>query len=846
MQTLEAGTKLGSYTIVRLVGRGGMGEVYEAYEHSLDRRVALKVISAQKVGSRGEVDLIRRFLQEARTLAQVNHPNVVTIHAIDRIDNIQFIAMEFVEGALLSDLFSMFAFSADEATPMFFQLLKGMRALHDKQILHRDIKPHNLMLRPDGQIKILDFGIAKRVGDAEHEKADKSKKLVGTLAYLPPEVVNGSRADIRSDLWSLGAIFYECLVGQPLVSLTKTRVIGVRATAESDVVIPEEALTRIPVEMRVIIAKLCAQNPEHRYATVREVLEDLKNYQSSRTPLAPHFAQALAKTVDNIEDVKLNVDRAQLPDAAAKRAFAGMLLNASGASGPGQLALVSIMTPKKVVVPNTDDTLYAVTKDSISARQKARRSLRRRRRARSKPLWATAVATAAIGAFVFWYVTTSTIVPPFAAVRQAKIVLPPPPVPTKTAPVLLLSPEKSEVLWLEAEQTPTLKWSQNIPVDQYQLQISNEEDFKTILIGEAVSGNFYRPTHVLEEGDYFWRLYPGGSQPIIGPSKFSLRSLAPIKLLMPGLNQEFEVPRSVKTFDMELRWKCRPSVQSYLAQLSRDPSFRKSIREQVTPSCTWNSLHLPVGNYYWRVKMQEPSSHFGWSPIGSFAIKQKAPDIQVLSQVVRKAPVKKIPVVAKKYVSGPRILHPIQSFTLKFRSPEEQGREVASQRPLPTAVPSLSWAPMAGARSYRVEIAKDSGFTSVIEQKNVGKQTQFEWKKASPGPIFWRVISIGDAEGLSKTGQLDVRLPAPLLMSTYSYNDETYFEWDPVPYAEKYIVQSSPERKPADWNEKVTDRAQVPLKMNGGLLYVRIAVANRSGKRVSEFSRIARVTTAPK
>src|SRR6266404_571186 len=215
MQSLANGTVLGAYTIVRLIGRGGMGEVYEAYEHRLQRRVALKVIAPAKAGTHGEVDLVRRFLQEARTLAQINHTNVVTIYSIDRIDDVQFIAMEFVDGASFKDLFSLFALSADEAAPIFLQLLEGLRALHDNKILHRDIKPHNLMIRSNGQIKILDFGIAKRMNDRDRENTTVGV-VVGTLAYLPPEVLYGTAASVRSDLWSLGAIFYECMVGQPL------------------------------------------------------------------------------------------------------------------------------------------------------------------------------------------------------------------------------------------------------------------------------------------------------------------------------------------------------------------------------------------------------------------------------------------------------------------------------------------------------------------------------------------------------------------------------------------------------------------------------------------------------
>ncbi|MGZ3723131.1 MAG: serine/threonine protein kinase, partial [Bdellovibrionales bacterium] len=106
MQNIVPGTVLGSYTIIRLIGRGGMGEVYETNEQSLDRRVALKVIAREKIGSKGEGDIIRRFLQEARILAQVNHPNVVTIHAIDRYQETQFIAMEYIEGAPFHELFS--------------------------------------------------------------------------------------------------------------------------------------------------------------------------------------------------------------------------------------------------------------------------------------------------------------------------------------------------------------------------------------------------------------------------------------------------------------------------------------------------------------------------------------------------------------------------------------------------------------------------------------------------------------------------------------------------------------------------------------------------------------------
>jgi serine/threonine protein kinase len=255
-QSLAKGTKLGSYSIIRLVGRGGMGEVYEAYEHRLRRTVALKVIAPLEAGQHDEHDLVRRFVKEAHTLAQINHPNVVTIYTIDSEGETQFIAMEYVDGSPLKKMTSLIAMSADEAAPLFLQTLEGLRALHDNQILHRDLKPNNLMVRLDGKVKVLDFGIAKRFGDQRPEQTEVGV-VVGTLPYLAPEILAGKRADIRSDLWSLGAIFYECLTGHPLVSLSTRKVRGVRALPDSDVIFPEETLAWIPEEMRTIVARLC-------------------------------------------------------------------------------------------------------------------------------------------------------------------------------------------------------------------------------------------------------------------------------------------------------------------------------------------------------------------------------------------------------------------------------------------------------------------------------------------------------------------------------------------------------------------------------------------------------------
>src|SRR5262245_5606399 len=136
-QSLPNGTTLGEYTLIRLIGRGGMGEVYEAYESKLHRRVALKIIAPLQPDEHDYEDLFRRFLQEARAMAQVNHPNIVTIYDIDRAGGAQFIAMEFVNGLSLKQMLKEISLSLDEAVPIFAQILEGLSCLHDNHIIHR-------------------------------------------------------------------------------------------------------------------------------------------------------------------------------------------------------------------------------------------------------------------------------------------------------------------------------------------------------------------------------------------------------------------------------------------------------------------------------------------------------------------------------------------------------------------------------------------------------------------------------------------------------------------------------------------------------------------------------------
>ena len=182
---LAPGTTLGPYRIVRLKGKGGMGEVYEASEDRLGRRVAIKVISSDQLLNPANLE---RFETEGRALAKLSHPNVVSVYSFDYYMGAPYLALEYVEGHSLSTLLKERVFSVNEALPLFRQLLSGTLAFHKHGILHRDIKPHNIIYQPDsGTVKILDFGVAKMLEDSEQKIARPRQIYLGerTRDFVP-------------------------------------------------------------------------------------------------------------------------------------------------------------------------------------------------------------------------------------------------------------------------------------------------------------------------------------------------------------------------------------------------------------------------------------------------------------------------------------------------------------------------------------------------------------------------------------------------------------------------------------------------------------------------------------
>src|SRR6185369_9967286 len=210
--TTLVGQELGNYQIEKLLGAGGMGEVYLARDTKLGRLVALKVLPLPFVV---DGDRLSRFQREARALSALNHPNLVTIYEVGEDKGLHFIAMELVEGKTLSSFRDKL--SLKELLPIIAQVAEALGAAHQAGIIHRDVKPDNVMVRPDGYAKVLDFGLVKltEVEPAPGTAAQTQLGIaMGTLAYMSPEQASGEQVDHRTDIWSLGVVIYELATGQ--------------------------------------------------------------------------------------------------------------------------------------------------------------------------------------------------------------------------------------------------------------------------------------------------------------------------------------------------------------------------------------------------------------------------------------------------------------------------------------------------------------------------------------------------------------------------------------------------------------------------------------------------------
>ena len=323
-----AGRIIAHYRILEQIGAGGMGIVYRSEDTRLGRPVALKVVA----GDDAQVDekARARLLREARTASALNHPNICTIHEAGMADGETYIAMELIEGQSLSAIIRTSALSIEAAVRYGVQIADALAHAHDRGVVHRDLKSANVMITSDSRIKMLDFGLAKRLSDGPEaptrtvEQITEAGAVAGTVAYMAPEVLLGAQADARSDLWALGVLLFEAVTGA--LPFRGTTTFEVTSAILRDATPPLPA--NVPPALAAVIQRLLTKKAEERYqraAEVRSALEATQQAaQDSTSTAAPAVApsrrrwlRALAALPLAAAAVRVILQRRQLPAPAA-------------------------------------------------------------------------------------------------------------------------------------------------------------------------------------------------------------------------------------------------------------------------------------------------------------------------------------------------------------------------------------------------------------------------------------------------------------------------------------------------------------------------------------------------
>ena len=284
----------GRYAVIERVGVGGMAEVYRARDELLGREVAVKVLSERLSTDRSFVE---RFRREAQAAANLNHPNIVSLYDYGSDGATNFIVMEFIDGRSLGELIDQEApLLPERAAEIAADVAKALERAHNAGLVHRDIKPNNIMMTSSGQTKVTDFGIVRALGGETDQQMTQTGMVIGTAAYLSPEQAQGSPVDARSDVYSLGCVLYEMLTGTTPFSGDTPLAVAykhVRETADP----PSSTNPDVPEDLDAITMKSLAKNPDNRYSSATEMRDDLERFIGGQTVQAtPLLGETMVAT----------------------------------------------------------------------------------------------------------------------------------------------------------------------------------------------------------------------------------------------------------------------------------------------------------------------------------------------------------------------------------------------------------------------------------------------------------------------------------------------------------------------------------------------------------------------
>lgn len=311
---IKIGMMIGDrYEILEKIGTGGMSDVYKAKCHKLNRLVAVKVLKQEFSEN---ANFVAKFRVEAQAAAGLMHPNIVNVYDVGEEDDIHYIVMELVEGITLKKYIEKKArLSVKEATSIAIQVSMGIEAAHNNEIIHRDIKPQNIIISKEGKVKVTDFGIAKAA-----TSNTVSSNVMGSVHYTSPEQARGGYSDAKSDIYSLGITLFEMLTGRVPFQGDSTVGIAIKHIQEP-MPSPRQFVEEIPVSVEQIVLKSCQKSPDRRYQTMAELIDDLK--QSLVTPEVPFvkmdefdmIASTRIVTEDDMDTIKKEVTKEPLEDS---------------------------------------------------------------------------------------------------------------------------------------------------------------------------------------------------------------------------------------------------------------------------------------------------------------------------------------------------------------------------------------------------------------------------------------------------------------------------------------------------------------------------------------------------
>ena len=293
------GRTLAHYRINAAIGAGGMGEVYRATDMKLGRDVALKILPPDVAS---DPKRLARFQREARVVAALNHPNVVTLYSVEESGGVHFLTMELIEGQPLNQLIPANGLPVERIVEITGALAEALAAAHEKGIMHRDLKPANVMVTAEGRVKVLDFGLAKDVGAETSDGATQSSAgltqagiVMGTPAYMSPEQVSGRALDCRTDIFSLGVILHEMATGhRPFKGTSAAELVS--SILRDDPPLVTELRADLPGDLARVIRRCLEKDPRHRVQTARDVSNEFRDMTRTAAHSAPTPTSAMHAT----------------------------------------------------------------------------------------------------------------------------------------------------------------------------------------------------------------------------------------------------------------------------------------------------------------------------------------------------------------------------------------------------------------------------------------------------------------------------------------------------------------------------------------------------------------------